>query len=339
MSKVYIIAEAGVNHNGDLELAKRLVDIAKDAGADVVKFQTFKAENLVCRTAPKADYQMLTTNKQESQFEMLKKLEVTEDMHKELISYCKEKKIEFMSTPFDEDSVLLLMDLGMETIKIPSGEITNYPYLKQIGNYKKKVIISTGMSNLDEVKEAVNILRSEGTEDISVLHCTTAYPTNMEDVNLRAMSNMMEELQVPVGYSDHTLGIEVPIAAVALGAIIIEKHFTIDKKMDGPDHKASLEPEELKAMIKAIRNIEKAFGYGVKKPCKAEEKNIEIARKSIVAKRDIIRGETLSEDNLITKRPANGISPMKWPNILGTKAIRDFKQDELIEISGEQIYE
>lgn len=330
-SKVYIIAEAGVNHNGDIRIAKALVDVAADCGADCVKFQSFIPKKLVSRLAPKAEYQLQTTNVTESQLDMLEKLKLTKEMHEELISYCKLKEIEFLSTPFEEDSLQYLIDLGMEVIKIPSGEITNYPYLKRIGLLGKKVILSTGMSTLNEVVDAVNILKEFGSKDIILLHCNTQYPTPYEDVNLNAMMAISEATSLPVGYSDHTGGIEVPIAAVAMGAVVIEKHFTLDKKMEGPDHKASLEPYELKEMVKAIRNIEKAMGDGIKKASQSEVSNAGIVRKSIIASKNIKKGEEFTEENLTTKRPGNGINPMRWNEVLGTKAIRDFEEDELIE--------
>jgi len=332
MSKIFIIAEAGVNHNGSMETAKKLVDAAAEAGADAVKFQTFKAEKLVCRNAKKAEYQMETTNKAESQFEMLKKLELTADMHKELISYCKEKGILFLSTPFDIDSLKFLVQCGVELIKIPSGEITNYPYLREAGRTGKKVILSSGMSTLDEVREAVKVLREYGSSEVTVLHCNTEYPTPYADVNLKAMLTLQDQLKIKAGYSDHTKGIEVPIAAAALGASVIEKHFTLDHNMEGPDHKASLEPDELKAMVRAVRNIEEALGNGEKKPSESEEKNIPIVRKSIVAACPIRRGEQFTEQNITIKRPGNGINPMRWNEILGMAAVRDFKEDELIEV-------
>lgn len=332
MDSVYIIAEAGVNHNGDVDIAKQLVDEAAEAGVDAVKFQTFKTENLVCKDAKKAEYQTETTDKTESQFDMLKKLELTLDMHRELIDYCKKKKVTFLSTPFDMESIDLLEQLGMEVYKIPSGEITNLPYLRKIGSLGKKVILSTGMSTIREVQDAVMVLRESGGEDISVLHCNTQYPTPMEDVNLNVIQTMREALGVPVGYSDHTQGIEVPIAATALGATIIEKHFTLDKGMEGPDHKASLEPEELKKMVQAIRNIEKALGKKEKIPTKSEKDNIPIVRKSIVAKVQIKEGEIFRESNITTKRPGTGLSPMLWDKVIGQKASRDFQADEMIEI-------
>ncbi len=332
-SSVFVIAEAGVNHNGSIELAKKLIDVAADAGVDAVKFQTFKADNLVSKNADKAEYQKQTTDSAESQYEMIKKLELSVGAHHELMAYCKAKNIMFLSTPFDHDSIELLDSLGLEIFKIPSGEITNLPYLRKIGALGKKVVLSTGMSNLGEVEAAMNVLVSSGTnkEDITVLHATTEYPCPMEDVNLNAMRTMADAFGVNVGYSDHTNGIEVPIAAVAMGAKVIEKHFTIDKNMQGPDHKASLEPDELKAMLKAIRNIEKAVGDGIKRPSGSELKNMQIARKSIVAAKDIKKGDILSEQNLAVKRPGDGINPMKWDEVLGLCAARDYKVDEKIE--------
>lgn len=330
--KVFIIAEAGVNHNGNIEIAKKLVDVAVSAGADAVKFQTFKADKLASKQAPKAVYQNETTDKNETQYEMLKKLELTEDMHRELVKYCKEKNIMFLSTPFDIDSVNMLVELGIDIIKIPSGEITNLPYLREVARRKKKVILSTGMSNILEVKEAVQILRLNGAEDIIVLHCNTQYPTPMEDVNLRAMISMREELNIPVGYSDHTQGIEVPIAAVAMGATVIEKHFTLDKAMEGPDHKASLEPDELTAMVKAIRNIEKALGNGNKDITESEKDNLLIVRKSIVAACRIEKGELFTEKNLTVKRPGNGVCPMKWDEIIGKVSDKTYEIDEMVEL-------
>ena len=332
MNKIFIIAEAGVNHNGSIELTKKLVDAAVLAGADAVKFQTFKAEKLVCKNAQKAEYQMETTDKAESQFDMLKKLELTADMHKQLISYCSRKSIMFLSTPFDIDSLEFLVQCGVDIIKIPSGEITNYPYLRAVGRTGKKVIISSGMSTLDEVRDAVKVLKENGSKEIIVLHCNTEYPTPYADVNLKAMLTLRDELKIDVGYSDHTKGIEIPIAAAALGAMVIEKHFTLDKEMEGPDHKASLEPDELQEMVKAIRNIEVALGNGKKSPSESEKKNMSIARKSIVAKRAILEGEIFSEDNLTAKRPGTGISPMKWNEIIGQRAKRYFNADELIEL-------
>lgn len=332
--RTFIIAEAGVNHNGSINIAKKLIDVAVDAGSDAVKFQTFKAERLVCKSAAKADYQKKTTNADESQIDMIKRLELNEDAHKGLMSYCRDKGVIFLSAPFDLESIDMLNNLGLEIFKIPSGEITNLSYLRNIGRLKKKVILSTGMSDLGEIGDAIQVLVASGTpkEDITVLHCNTEYPTPFEDVNLRAMLTIRDAFNVKVGYSDHTPGIEVPVAAVALGATVIEKHFTIDKNMKGPDHKASLEPEELKAMVKAIRNIEKALGDGVKKPSPSELKNKPVVRKSIVAARDIRKGETFTEDNITVKRPSTGISPMKWDEIIGKAAIRDFAENEFIEI-------
>ena len=332
MNNVFIIAEAGVNHNGSIELAKKLIDVASESGADAVKFQTFKAENLVSRNAQKADYQKQTTDKTESQFDMIKKLELDLDTHKELMAYCKTKNIMFLSTPFDHDSIELLNDLGLEIFKIPSGEITNLPYLRHIGKLNKKVILSTGMADIGEIEDALDILINAGTkkENIIVLHANTMYPTPVEDVNLKAMVTIGNTFDIAYGYSDHTLGIEVDIAAVAMGACCIEKHFTLDCTMEGPDHKASLEPDELKAMVKAIRNIELALGSSVKKPSKSEIPNMQIARKSIVAKVDIKKGEIFSADNLTIKRPGNGINPMRWYEIVGTISTKDYKEDELI---------
>ena len=332
MGKVFIIAEAGVNHNGDINNAKKLIDVAADAGADAVKFQTFKAENIVSKNAEKAEYQKNTTDAEENQFDMLKKLELTEEMHQTLIEYCVEKNILFLSTPFDLDSIDYLDKEGIEIMKIPSGEITNYPYLVKIAKVGKPVILSTGMSELYEVEDAVAILRENGVEDITVLHCNTEYPTPYTDVNLKAMLTLKDRLNLKVGYSDHTMGIEVPIAAVAMGATVIEKHFTLDKSMDGPDHKASLEPEELRAMISAIRNTEKALGDGQKTPSCSEKKNISIVRKSIVAKKTILKGEIFTEDNLTVKRPGDGISPMHWNELIGKKAQKDYKADEMIKL-------
>jgi len=329
---VFIIAEAGVNHNGLVSLAKQLIDVAVEAGADAVKFQTFKAENLVSKNTEKAEYQKRTTSVSESQFDMLKKLELDMETHKELIAYCQEKDIMFLSTPFDHDSIHLLSDLGLQIFKIPSGEITNLPYLRHIGSLGKQVILSTGMSDLGEVGDALNILINAGTskDSITVLHANTMYPTPMKDVNLNAMLTIQKEFSVSVGYSDHTLGIEVDIAAVAMGASVIEKHFTLDKSMEGPDHKASLDPQELKAMVSAIRNTEKALGSSKKKPSPSESKNIEVVRKSIVASQGIAKGEFLTENNITVKRPGNGISPMKWDEIVGSIAVKDYQADELI---------
>ncbi len=329
---VFIIAEAGVNHNGSLELAKQLIDVAADAGVDAVKFQTFRADKLVSKTAQKAQYQKQTTDVSESQYEMIKKLELDETAHHELIDYCKTKNILFLSTPFDHESIELLNNLGMNIFKIPSGEITNLPYLRHIGSLCKEVILSTGMADLGEIEDTLDVLIASGTpkEQITVLHATTEYPCPIEDVNLRAMQTIERAFGVKVGYSDHTNGIEVPIAAVAMGASVIEKHFTLDKTMEGPDHKASLEPHELNAMVCAIHNIEKALGDGIKKPSASETKNMNIARKSIVASCFITQGEFLCTDNITVKRPGNGINPMRWDEIIGTVAKRDYYEDELI---------
>lgn len=332
MTKIFIIAEAGVNHNGSLELAKKLVDVAVDAGADAVKFQTFKADKLVSKGAQKAEYQTQTTSVDESQFEMIKKLELDENAHREIIRYCNEKQIMFLSTPFDHDSIELLSDFGMPIFKIPSGEITNLPYLRHIGRLGKEVILSTGMADLGEIEDALDVLMQSGApkDKITVLHATTEYPCPIEEVNLRAMQTIHTSFGVKVGYSDHTQGIVVPIAAVAMGACIIEKHFTLDRTMEGPDHKASLEPEDLKAMVQSIRHISRALGNGIKKPSKSEAKNIPISRKSIVALRPIKSGEILCADNLTIKRPGNGISPMRWDEVIGQVAQRDYQSDELI---------
>ena len=332
MPKVFIIAEAGVNHNGSTELAKKLIDVAVNSGADAIKFQTFKAENLVSKKAQKAEYQKQTTDSKESQFEMIKKLELDVDTHQALMAYCAKKNILFLSTPFDHDSINLLNKLGLEIFKIPSGEITNLPYLKQIGALNKQVILSTGMANLAEIEAALAILVSAGTQrkSITVLHANTMYPTPMEDVNLKAMQTIGQAFDIAYGYSDHTLGIEVDIAAVAMGASVIEKHFTLDKTMEGPDHKASLEPDELKAMVKAIRNIERALGSPVKQPSPSEQPNMAVARKSLIAKIDIKQGEQFTENNLTIKRPGTGISPMRWDEVIGQTAQKNYLADDLI---------
>ena len=331
MNNVLIIAEAGVNHNGDIKLAKKLVDMAAKAGADIVKFQTFKAKNIASKKAVKAEYQKKTTGKKESLFEMLKKLELTKKDHEKLIIYCNERSIKFLSTPFDSDSILLLKSLGIKVGKIPSGEITNLPYLQKMAVTFDELIVSTGMSNLDEVETSLNILIEAGAkkEKITLLHCTTEYPTPMEDVNLKAMLTMQKKFGVQVGYSDHTAGIEVAVAAVALGASVIEKHFTLDRNMKGPDHKASLEPRELKTMITAIRNIEKALGDGIKRPSLSEQKNMEAARKSLVAARDMEAGHRIEQEDINIKRPGNGISPLFINDIKGKKLIKAVKEDEL----------
>ncbi|HEU4718017.1 MAG TPA: N-acetylneuraminate synthase [Bacteroidia bacterium] len=334
MKHVIIIAEAGVNHNGDMELAKKLVDAAAEAGADYVKFQTFKTELLVSPGAKKAEYQVKNTGENDSQFAMLKKLELGEEAHEMLAASCAKKKIRFLSTAFDHESVELLKKFDPDFFKIPSGEITNLPYLEMIAAAGKKVILSTGMSTMDEIGEALDVLRKGGVriDDITVLHCNTEYPTPMEDVNLNAMISIREKFGVAAGYSDHTEGIEVPVAAVALGATIIEKHLTLDKTLPGPDHKASLDPAEFSAMVKAIRNIEKAMGDGVKKPSPSEMKNISVARKSIVAARDIEAGEIFTSENLAVRRPGDGLSPMKWKSVIGKKAGRKFLKNEKIAL-------
>lgn len=329
MAKTLIIAEAGVNHNGDLQMAKQLVDQAKAAGADIVKFQTAKLGSLVSKYAGMADYQKKNTGHVESQKEMLQKLLLPYEDFICLSEYCKEVGIEFLSTPFDLESIHFLEDL-VPFWKVPSGEITNYPYLVEIGKTKKPVILSTGMCEIPEIDDSVAVLKENGTTDLTLLHCNTQYPTPYEDVNLNAMETLRKRYHVKVGYSDHTKGIEVPVAAVALGAVVIEKHFTLDRNLPGPDHKASLEPEELRAMVRAIRNIELALGSPEKKVSPSEKENLSVARKSIVAAKEIKKGELLGEDNLTTKRPGNGISPMKWNEIIGTYAVKDFKEDELI---------
>lgn len=330
--KVFIIAEAGDNHNGNYETALKLVDIAIEAGADCVKFQTFITENVISKFAEKAEYQKQNTGTDESQFDMVKKLELSFEEFRNIKKYCDKKGILFLSTPFDLDSIEFLETLHIPLWKIPSGEITNLPYLTKIAKTGKDIIMSTGMCQMQEIKEALTILKENGAGKITLLHCNTEYPTPFIDVNLNAMKTMRDKFKVEVGYSDHTVGIAVPIAAVAMGARVIEKHFTLDKNMEGPDHKASLEPDELKQMVIDIRNIEKAMGNGQKIPSMSEIKNIDIARKSIVANCDIKKGEILTDRNLYIKRPGNGISPMKWNEVIGTKAIKDFKKDELILI-------
>ena len=335
MDKVLIIAEAGVNHNGSMKIAKQLIDAAAIAGVDYVKFQTFNAEKLVSKNALKSDYQKINMKSDDNtQYEMLKKLELTPSQHIELIKYCQSKNVRFFSTAFDLESIDFLSTLNLGLWKIPSGEITNYPYLKQIAQKSEEVILSTGMCDLIDIQNALDVLLKFGIkkEQISILHCNTEYPTPMEDVNLNAMKTLSEKFGVKVGYSDHTQGIEVPIAAVALGACIIEKHFTLDRNMEGPDHKASLEPEELKAMVKAIRNIEKAVGSEEKKVSISEKKNIVVARKSIVAATMINKGELFTEDNLTVKRPGDGLSPMLWESILGLEANKDYQVDDKIEL-------
>ncbi|EHD8284884.1 N-acetylneuraminate synthase [Campylobacter upsaliensis] len=330
MKKVLIIAEAGVNHNGDINLAKKLIEQAAKAGADVVKFQTFKANSCVSVSAKKAKYQLETTAKEESQLEMIQKLELSYESHFELMKHCKKHGIAFLSTPFDLESVEFLRGLDLPYFKIPSGEITNLPYLKAVTKCKKRVLLSTGMANLGEIEAALTILRKNGTRNITLLHCNTEYPTPFEDVNLNALKTLKEAFKLEVGYSDHTEGIVASLGAVALGAVVIEKHFTLDKTMEGPDHRASLEFEELKALCKGIRELEKALGSGIKKASKSEAKNKIIARKSLVAKREIQKGEKFSIENLTTKRPGSGISAMRYEEYLGKRALKTYKKDELI---------
>lgn len=332
--KTLIIAEAGVNHNGDPAMARKLIEVAAAAGADLVKFQTFSADRLVTASAAKAPYQERATGGGESQHSMLRRLELSREMHEELIAHCKSFGVRFFSTGFDPQSVDLLVELGAELFKIPSGEITNLPYLRHIGRYGKPVILSTGMAGLGEIEAALTVLEQAGTprDLMTVLHCTTEYPTPMAEVNLRAMLTIRDAFEVAVGYSDHTPGIEVATAAVALGATVIEKHFTLDRSLPGPDHKASLEPSELQAMVKAIRNIEQALGSRIKRPTDSEAKNAPVARKSLVAARAIKAGEVFSESNLTVKRPGTGVSPMRWDEVLGRTAPRDFAADELIEL-------
>ena len=328
----FVIAEAGVNHNGSLAIAKQLVDQAKYAGADCIKFQTFISGNLTTKQVEKANYQKQDTNPHETQLEMLKKLELSFAEFIELNEYCKIRKIEFLSTAFDFESIDFLHSLGLTKWKIPSGEITNLPYLIKIAQHRKPTILSTGMSTMEEIRLALNVLKQNGANDVTVLHCTTEYPAPFDEVNLSAMPTIGHELGVPVGYSDHTKGIEISIAAVAMGARVIEKHFTLDRTMIGPDHVASIEPEEFKQMVKAIRNVEIALGNGKKEPSASEKRNIEIARKSIVAKCEISEGDEFTEDNLTIKRPGIGISPMKWFEVIGKRAVRNFQEDELIEL-------
>lgn len=330
--KTYIIAEAGVNHNGSFELAMQLVDAAAAAGADCVKFQTFRPESLVTRNAKKAEYQIQNTNACEGQREMLEKLMLSHKDFQRLAQYAASKNIDFTSTPFDEESVCFVHELGIPFWKIPSGEVTNLPYLEQIARYQEPIVMSTGMCSMEEIRQAVMSIKRLNQNQLVLLHCNTEYPTPVEDVNLMAMEQLQKEFHCPVGYSDHTSGIEIPIAAAALGAAVIEKHFTLDKSLDGPDHKASLEPDELCRMIQAIRNVECALGNGEKVLQESEKKNRTAARKSIVARIGIKKGELLTEENLTAKRPGNGISPMRWREVIGTAAVRDFKEDEQIEI-------
>lgn len=329
---VFIIAEAGVNHNGDIGLAKQLIDAAAESGANAVKFQTFISEKIVSRSAGKANYQKETTDSDESQIDMLRRLELRFQDFRELKRYCEQKGIMFLSTAFDICSADFLYDLGLPLFKIPSGEITNYPLLKTIGQFKKRVIMSTGMSELKDIEAAINVLKEQGTSDIILLHCNTQYPTPFSDVNLRAMNELKKHFGLPVGYSDHTKGIEVPIAAAAMGAVVIEKHFTLDNNMEGPDHKASLEPDELAKMVASIRNIETALGSGIKTVTDSERENIAAARKSIVAAAHINKGEVLTDQNLTVKRPGTGISPMRWTELIGRIADRNYEEDEMIEL-------
>jgi N,N'-diacetyllegionaminate synthase len=332
--KTIIIAEAGVNHNGSIDLAKQLINVAAEAGVDYVKFQTFKADNLVSKSAKKAAYQIANTKDNSSQYDMLKSLELSEANHIELIEYCKKQKVKFFSTAFDLDGLDFLNTLGFDIFKVPSGEITNYSYLKKLAKFGKPVILSTGMSTMQEIRDALDVLTSEQlTKDqITILHCNTEYPTPMEDVNLNAMLHIRDQLGVKVGYSDHTLGIEVPIAAVSLGACVIEKHFTLDRSLPGPDHKASLEPSELKHMVHSIRNIETALGNGIKKPTNSELKNREIARKSLYVTRGLSEGHIIVEEDLTAKRPAKGISPMDMPKLLGRQVIKSIEKDALLSL-------
>ncbi|EAL3891335.1 N-acetylneuraminate synthase [Campylobacter lari] len=332
MIKTLIIAEAGVNHNGDMNLAKKLIEVASEAGADYVKFQTFRTEFCISKNAQKAEYQLKTTPHEESQFDMIKKLELSKQDHEILIEHCKKCNIKFLSTAFDLESIDLLVELGVEIFKIPSGEITNLPYLKKIAKLNKNIILSTGMASLGEIEMALDILTDNGTQrnKITILHCNSEYPTPFKDVNLKAMQTIKEAFKLPVGYSDHTLGVIIPIAAVAMGACVIEKHFTLDKNMQGPDHLASLNPDELKTMVQSIRELEQALGNGIKKPSESETKNINIGRKSLVAASPIKKGDFFTEKNLGVKRPGNGISPMEWDNIIGKVAEKNFDVDELI---------
>lgn len=335
MKRTLIIAEAGVNHNGSIEKAKQLIDVAAEAGADYVKFQTFKAAKLVTKSAARAEYQNTNTKNTDSQYEMLKKLELSEADHLELMAYCKTKNIKFLSTGFDLDSVQFLADIGISLAKIPSGEITNLPYLEKVSALYSEFILSTGMADMQEVKDAYQVLINAGVapSKITVLHCNTEYPTPMQDVNLKAMLHVEKELNTAIGYSDHTLGIEVPIAAVALGASVIEKHFTLDRELPGPDHRASLKPDELKAMVIAIRNIEMAIsGSGIKQASHSELKNKSIVRKSIIASTLIKKGDVFSNENLTVKRPGNGINPMQWNKVIGKIAPKDFLEDQPIEL-------
>ena len=329
----FIIAEAGVNHNGSIEIAKRLIDAAATAGADAVKFQTFIAEDLVSPDAPKAEYQKQTTDVSESQFEMIKKLELSRENHQDLIAYAKQKNIMFLSTPFDEGSVDLLVELDIPLLKISSGEVINHPFLKYVAKKGLPIILSTGMSTLEEVAEAVSVLKEAGCKDLTLLHCTSNYPARIEDCNLRAMRTMADKFDLPVGYSDHTQGIYVPLAAAALGVCVIEKHFTLDKNYSGPDHRASLEPDELEEMVKGIRVVENALGSPVKAPVESELEVRDVARKSIVAKVDIPEGSVITEDMLVFKRPGTGIYPKHYMSVIGCTALIDIKKDQIIEFN------
>lgn len=330
--KTYIIAEAGVNHNGDIKLAYQMIDEVANAGVDCIKFQTFKSEKVVSRFAEKAEYQKDQTGDEESQLDMVKKLELKFSDFIDLKNYAENKGLDFCSTAFDEESITFLHDINIPFWKIPSGEITNLPYLLKIAKYNEPIVMSTGMCELRDIENALHYIRKYNDKEIILLHCNTEYPTPFEDVNLSAMYSLKENFDCKIGYSDHSLGIEVPVAATAMGAKVIEKHFTLDKEMEGPDHKASLNPSELKEMVREIRNIEKAIGRKEKHVTDSERKNMKIARKSIVAKRKIAKGEILSEENLTCKRPGSGISPMKWFEVIGTKAIKDFQEDELISL-------
>ncbi len=332
MEKVFIIAEAGVNHNNNLDIAKKLIDEAVNVGADAIKFQSFKTENLVTVNAARAAYQDKNTNNQDSQFTMLKKLELSNEYQKELKEYADLKNIMFLSSPFDLDSIDVLEELNVPIYKIPSGEILNVPYVEKIAHLGKPIIMSTGMSDLKEIEFALKTLKDNGAKDITILHCTTEYPTPLDEVNLKAMLTIQNTFDVPVGYSDHTEGIEVPIAAVAMGAKVIEKHFTLDKTMQGPDHKASADVAEFKRMVEGIRKMEIMLGDGIKKPTKTEEANIQVVRKSIVASRDIKKGEAFDKTNITTKRPAGGISSQRWHEVIGSIANKDYRKDEFIRI-------
>lgn len=329
---VLIIAEAGVNHNGSFELAKKMADVAKAAGADIVKYQTAVPELVISRFAPKAEYQKESTGEAESQLEMVKKIHFGFAEHRKLKEYCDSIGIKYLSTPFDMDSIDFLAGMDMPVWKIPSGEVTNLPYLEKVARVKKPIIMSTGMCEIPEIKAALDVLYSNGADDVTILHCNTEYPTPLKDANVKAMLDIQKNFGTKVGYSDHTLGLEAPLAAVALGATVVEKHFTLDKNMEGPDHAASMSPEELTALVKAIRNTELALGDGVKKVTESEAKNKDVARKSIVAKVPIKAGEVFTTDNITVKRPGNGISPMRWYEVLGQSAKRDFSLDELIEL-------